>query len=72
MTAIVLALVLMQQGLPDLDTVLARATAYVSHYEGDLGNLIGSEEYMQNSIWLDNGTHPGWSNECSDGRHPTF
>src|SRR5207247_3970602 len=36
----------------------ARATEYVSQYEAELGNLIGAEEYVQNSIWLDNSS-PG-------------
>jgi len=58
MTTVFLALALMQQSLLDLDTVLARATAYVSQYESDLGNLIGAEEYVQNSVWLDNGIPP--------------
>jgi len=35
----------------DLDAVLQRATAYVTKYEEDLGNLIGSEEYLQNAAW---------------------
>jgi len=46
------------QAAVDLDTVLARATAYVSQYESDLGNLIGTEEYIQNSILMDNSNPP--------------
>jgi hypothetical protein len=45
-----------QQNSPDLDMVLERATGYVAQYEADLGNLIGSENYVQNGVWLDNGT----------------
>src|SRR5215475_6410977 len=41
-----------QQNAPDLDVVLRRAADYVTQYEGDLGNLIGSEEYIQNVAWL--------------------
>jgi hypothetical protein len=36
----------------DLEAVLQRATEYVAQYEGDLGNLIGAEEYMQNASWI--------------------
>jgi len=46
------------QAAVDLDAVLARATAYVSQYESDLGNLIGAEEYVQNSILMDNSNPP--------------
>jgi hypothetical protein len=38
------------------DTVLSRATGYVSQYEAELGNLIGTGEYVQPSVWLDNGS----------------
>jgi hypothetical protein len=48
------ALLLVQQDLPDLETVLARASEYVSRYEAELGNLIGAEEYVQNSVLYDN------------------
>src|SRR5262245_51648235 len=41
-----------QQNAPDLDVVLRRAADYVTQYEADLGNLIGSEEYVQNVAWL--------------------
>jgi len=54
LTVILLALLLIQQDTSDLDTVLARATAYVSQYEAELGNLIGAEEYTQTSVWMDN------------------
>src|SRR5438046_2430579 len=37
----------------DLEAVLQLATAYVTQYEGDLGNLIGAEEYTQTASWLD-------------------
>ena len=40
-----------QQNAPELDVVLRRAADYVTQYEGDLGNLIGSEEYVQNAAW---------------------
>lgn len=36
----------------DLDTVMARATGYVSDYEEQLGTLIGEEEYVQDAAWL--------------------
>jgi hypothetical protein len=36
----------------DLEAVLQRATDYVAQYEGDLGNLIGAEEYTQNASWI--------------------
>ena len=58
MKAIFFAIVLAQQGAPSLDIVIERATQYVTQYEEDLGNLIGSEEYVQNSVWLDNGIPP--------------
>ncbi len=41
-----------------LDTVLARASEYVAQYEAELGNLIGTEEYLQSSVWYDNSTPP--------------
>jgi len=31
---------------------LQSATAYVAQYETELGNLIGTEEYVQNAAWL--------------------
>jgi hypothetical protein len=46
------------QSSPDLDTVLERATRYVTQYEAELGNLIGSENYVQSAVWLDNGNPP--------------
>jgi hypothetical protein len=51
-------LLLSRQAAVDLDTVLSRATAYVSQYESDLGNLIGTEEYLQTSILMDNSNPP--------------
>jgi hypothetical protein len=47
-----------EQGQTELDAVLARASDYVSQYEAELGNLIGNEEYVQSSVWLDSGTPP--------------
>ena len=44
----------LQQNGPELETVLQRATQYVTQYEEELGNLIGSEEYVQNAAWLFN------------------
>jgi hypothetical protein len=41
-----------------LNTVLSRAMDYVSRYEAELGNLIGTEEYVQNGLWFDNSTPP--------------
>ena len=35
----------------DLQPVLQRATKYVTKYEEDLGEFIGSEEYLQNASW---------------------
>jgi hypothetical protein len=58
MTSLILALLLAQQNAPDLNSVLQRATEYVTQYEADLGNLIGSEEYVQTSVWLDNRQPP--------------
>ncbi len=50
------ALFFIQQPAPgELDTVLQRATEYVTKYEEDLGNLIGSEEYTQNVAWMATG-----------------
>jgi hypothetical protein len=40
------------QSSPDLNSVVQRATEYVTQYEAELGNLIGSEEYIQNAVWL--------------------
>ena len=40
------------QSSPGLTSVLQRATEYVTRYEAELGNLIGSEEYVQNAVWL--------------------
>jgi|SRR5579884_106216 len=37
-----------QQAAPDLATVIQRATNYVTQYEAELGNLIGTEDYLQN------------------------
>src|SRR5262249_7798584 len=42
----------------ELETVLARASAYVTQYESELGNLIGTEEYVQSSAWMDNSIPP--------------
>jgi hypothetical protein len=51
--AAVLAFTLFQQqSSPELDAVLKRATEYVTQYEEQLGNLIGSEEYVQNAVWM--------------------
>jgi hypothetical protein len=58
MLSMVLALFLMQQNATDLDSVLGRAGEYVSQYEAELGNLIGTEEYVQSATWMDNGTPP--------------
>ena len=48
MASILIALVLAAQAQPDLEAVLQRATAYVTTYEADLGNVIATEEYSQN------------------------
>jgi hypothetical protein len=47
-----------QQSPIEIATVLSRATDYVTQYEAELGNLIGSEEYVQSSVWMDNSTPP--------------
>jgi hypothetical protein len=54
----ILVALLLQQPAADLDTVIRRATDYVSRYEAELGNLIGTEEYLQNAILMDNSTPP--------------
>jgi hypothetical protein len=51
-------ILLSQQSATDLNAVISRAADYVAKYEADLGNLIGTEEYLQTSVWLDNGTPP--------------
>ena len=53
-----LVALILQQPVADLDTVIRRATDYVSRYEAELGNLIGTEEYLQNATLLDNSTPP--------------
>jgi hypothetical protein len=40
------------QGSPELIGLVQQATEYVTQYEAELGNLIGSEEYIQNAVWL--------------------
>src|SRR5215831_9705113 len=40
------------------EMILARASDYVTKYEADLGNLIGTEEYVQSSVWMDASTPP--------------
>src|SRR5215831_2407573 len=40
-----------QQPATDLDAVIQRATDYVTTYEEELGNLIGTEDYTQNVAW---------------------
>src|SRR5262245_17947084 len=52
MCSIILAALLVQQPVPTLETVIQRATAYVAKYESELGNLIGTEEYLQ--TWTGN------------------
>jgi hypothetical protein len=47
-----------QQTEIPVETVLARASDYVSKYEAELGNLIGTEEYMQSSVWMDASVPP--------------
>src|SRR6185436_2059929 len=42
----------LQQPIPSVDTVIQRATAYVTKYEAELGNLIGTEDYLQ--TWTSN------------------
>jgi hypothetical protein len=40
-----------QQPAADLDSVIQRASEYVIKYEEELGNLIGTEDYLQNVAW---------------------
>jgi len=47
-----------QQPPVQLETVLSRASEYVAQYESELGNLIGTEEYTQSSVWMDNSVPP--------------
>jgi hypothetical protein len=49
----------MSQSSPDLDTVLHRASDYVTRYEAELGNLIGTEEYVQNVAYKGVGARYG-------------
>jgi len=56
--AVFITLLLSTQNVPELNTVLARATEYVSQYEAELGNLIGAEEYVQNAVVMDNSSPP--------------
>ncbi|HYR86704.1 MAG TPA: hypothetical protein VE422_21635 [Terriglobia bacterium] len=49
---LVLAAPSQSQGSPEIIGLLQRATEYVTQYEAELGNLIGSEEYVQNAVWL--------------------
>ena len=58
LAAFLLASLLSQQSAIDLNNVLERATEYVTQYEAELGNLIGTEEYLQTSILLDNSSPP--------------
>jgi len=39
------------QNASELGNVLQSAVAYVAQYEAELGNLIGTEEYVQNAVW---------------------
>jgi len=55
---VILTVFLLTQNTTDIETVLARATNYVSQYESELGNLTGTEEYVQNSTWFDNSSPP--------------
>jgi hypothetical protein len=54
----ILVALLLQQPVADLHTVIHRATDYVSRYEAELGNLIGTEDYLQNATLLDSSTPP--------------
>ena len=47
-----------QPNSTELENVLKRAAEYVAQYEAELGNLIGSEEYVQNATWLDTNRPP--------------
>jgi hypothetical protein len=44
---------------PDITIVIQRATEYVTRYEEELGNLIGSEDYVQNVAWKNAINQPG-------------
>jgi hypothetical protein len=54
-TAILLQQTHAAQTAPDIATVLERAARYVSNYEHELGNLLMSETYQQDSVWMDPG-----------------
>jgi hypothetical protein len=49
--AVLLSALPVQDGSADLAAVLARAMEYVRKYEEELGNLIATEEYVQNAQW---------------------
>jgi hypothetical protein len=57
MAAILIALLLQQPAL-DLNTVVGRAAEYVSRYEAELGNLIGTEDYLQSATVFDTSNPP--------------
>jgi hypothetical protein len=60
------------QAPTDLDTVLQRATAYVEQYEGELGNLIGAEEYTQTASWIDPRDHISVTSKAQRGVSSDF
>jgi hypothetical protein len=67
-----LVALLLQQPVADLDTVIRRATDYVSRYEAELGNLIGTEDYVQNATLLDSsGTTRNAKAGCAGFFHTT-
>lgn len=55
-TAVLLQQTQAAQTAPDIAAVLERAARYVSNYEEhELGNLLMSEEYQQDSVWMEFG-----------------
>src|SRR6267378_4350315 len=59
------------QNAPELISVLHRATEYVANYEAELGNLIGSEEYVQDATWLSTTTRGGYPTVVNRSRRPS-
>ena len=56
------------QNSSDIAAVVQRATEYVTRYEEELGNLIGSEEYIQNSTWYGKDVPPATIGRYANAR----
>jgi hypothetical protein len=59
MHSMLLAVLFLFQQPSELDAVVKRASDYVTKYEEELGNLIGTEHYTQNVAWLSMGSRSG-------------